>query len=286
MAREDTTPSERGVLATAFWTAMEARLAEPKFAELADKPGFGEAVSEKTGKLLKHVSDGVYDTMMTSLAATVSANHELRRNFESTVERVWGKPLDLLYAFYGICQEVGQEFQLTLQFPDHLDDYWTNWLRHGLTMASRSQQFTQRRDDGSEVQLSLLTLAAQVIEHEAALHPDTDDADAILTSLAQFDFLSNLAAIDGAGDTDGKVFYTNWARFRQERIQPIADRLVSDPALRQGIFRDHDDRELARALVEVGKMARSEGIRYDGFWGWHTGTPVGDFITANSPPVA
>jgi hypothetical protein len=33
-------------------------------------------------------------------------------------------------------------------------------------------------------------------------------------------------------------------------------------------------------------MARSEGIRYDGFWGWQTGTPVGDFISANSTPVA
>jgi hypothetical protein len=112
MATEDATPSERGVLATAFWSAMETKLAEPKFAELADKPGFGEAVTEETGNLLKQLSDGVYDTMMMSLATTVSANHELRRNFESTVERVWGKPLDLLYAFYGICQEVGQEFNV------------------------------------------------------------------------------------------------------------------------------------------------------------------------------
>jgi hypothetical protein len=112
VATKDTTPSERGVLATAFWSAMETKLAEPKLAELADKPEFGEAVSEETGNLLRQISDGVYETMMGSLAATVSANHELRRNFESTVERVWNKPLDLLYAFYGICQEVGQDFNV------------------------------------------------------------------------------------------------------------------------------------------------------------------------------
>jgi hypothetical protein len=110
MATEDTTPNERGVLATAFWSAMQKKLAESNLAEIADKPGFGKAVSEETGKLVKQISEGVYDTMMTSLEATVSANHELRRNFEATVARVWGKPLDLLYAFYGICEEVGQDF--------------------------------------------------------------------------------------------------------------------------------------------------------------------------------
>src|SRR5262249_35897330 len=120
--------------------------------------------------------------------------------------------------------------RLTLLHPDSVGSYWTNWLRHGLTMASRAQHFTQTRKDGSVVELSLITLAAQAVERAAALHPDTDDSETILTSLAQFDFLSNLAAVDGAGSTDSKVFYTSWARFRQERIQPVADRLVDDPA--------------------------------------------------------
>ena len=30
-------------------------------------------------------------------------------------------------------------------------------------------------------------------------------------------------------------------------------------------------------------MAHSESIRYNGFWGWDTGTPVGDFIAAHPP---
>ena len=150
-------------------------------------------------------------------------------------------------------------------------------------MMSRAQQLTERREDGSQAQLSLLTLSAQVVEHEPSLHPDTNDADEILTSLAQFDFLSNLAAIDGADSIDTKVFYTNWARFRQERIQPVADKLVTDQALRQAIFRDHNDDDLAVALKEVGRMAHSESIRYNGFWRWDTGTPVGDFIAAHPP---
>jgi hypothetical protein len=106
---DETAAEERGVLATAFWSAFEKGLTDPKFAELAAKPGFGEALSEHTGQLLEGISGGVFDRMMASLPDTVAANHKLRHNFEATVERVWGKPLDLLYSFYCICIEVGQE---------------------------------------------------------------------------------------------------------------------------------------------------------------------------------
>jgi hypothetical protein len=36
-----------------------------------------------------------------------------------------------------------------------------------------------------------------------------------------------------------------------------------------GRGRDHDDADLALALVALVKMARNEGFRYDGFWGWN-----------------
>jgi len=107
MKDEQTQPHERGVLATAYWSLLEKRLADPKFAELADKPGFGAKLGEETGKLLEEVSVSVFDSIMAAHSDTVAENHELRRDFEATVERVWGKPLDLLYAFHGICMEVG-----------------------------------------------------------------------------------------------------------------------------------------------------------------------------------
>ncbi len=107
MADDETYPNERGILATTFWEALEKRLADPKFAELADKPEFGEAISDQTGELLEEVSGGVFDTMLAALPATVAENHKLRRDFEATVEPVWGKPLELLHAFHGICMEVG-----------------------------------------------------------------------------------------------------------------------------------------------------------------------------------
>jgi hypothetical protein len=93
------------------------------------------------------------------------------------------------------------------------------------------------------------------------------DADGIITSLAQFDVLSNIAAIDDADDADGRVFYTNFARFRQERIQPIVDRLLEDQDMRRAILR-RDDSNLAIALQKIAEMAHSEGKRYDGFRSW------------------
>lgn len=174
--------------------------------------------------------------------------------------------------------------QLTLQHPERIDDYWKNWLRHGLVMASRAQQLTERRDDGQQVELSLLTLAAQVVEREPSLHPDTNDQDEILTSLAQFDFLSNFAAIDGADSIDDSGWYTNWARFNQERVQPVADQLVKDSTMRRTVFRDHNDDDLAVALRAVSRMAHQEGMRYAGFWGWDR-TPVGEFLTAHPAPT-
>ena len=73
--------------------------------------------------------------------------------------------------------------------------------------------------------------------------------------------------------------------FRQERIQPVADRVVTDSELRQAIFRDHSDADLAIAFQKIGEIAHSEAIRYDGFWGWDR-TPVGEFIKTNAPGPA
>jgi hypothetical protein len=164
--------------------------------------------------------------------------------------------------------------------PDHLLDYFKNWLPHALVISSRAQHLTEQRENSQKVELSLLTLAAQVVEQEPSLHPDTNDNDEIITSLAQFDFLSNLAAIDDAGLIDIAAFHTNWARFRQSRIQPVADRIISDPAMRQAIFPGHEDDDLAYSLLKMGQIAHREALRYDGFWGWDR-TSVGQFIEAH-----
>jgi hypothetical protein len=173
---------------------------------------------------------------------------------------------------------------LTLQLPKPLADegYDKNWLRHALTMAARADHLREEKDNGRTVDLSLLSLARNVVGRLDCLRPDglESEDDAILTDLAQFDLLSNLVAIDDVREPQGRVFYPNFARFRQERIQPIADRLVSDSGMRTALLR-HGDEVLAQALLEVGMRAANEGWRFDGFMGWEH-TPVAGFIVEHA----
>ncbi len=219
---------------------------------------------------------GPHDDRRFGMSTGISPEERAPRIFLAVIERIYA-----LGALAVRLRRWEAIRTLTLQHPERVDDYWKNWLRHALTMGSRAKQLEQRGDNGQTIVTSLLTRAATMIEHEPALHPDTSDGDAILTSLAQFDLLANLAAIDGSGSVDSSVFFTNWARFRQERIQPVADRIVSDPELRHAIFRERNDEDLALAFQKIGEMAHSEAMRYDGFWGWGN-TPVGDFIEANT----
>jgi hypothetical protein len=169
--------------------------------------------------------------------------------------------------------------ELTVRLPDVIKavGYDRNWLRHGLTMASRAQHF--EREDQT---LSLLTLARNRAAELDCLRLDraNPDDDALLTSIVEFDFLSNVSAIDGSfGLKAGRVYYPNFARFYQDRVQGIANRLVTDPGLRAAIF-THSDADLAAALSDIGKKAESEGWRFDGFDGWED-TPVEGFIEAH-----
>lgn len=207
-------------------------------------------------------------------ATSIDPNEKAPRVWLLTVERVIA--LGALAVRRGNWEAVRM---LAVQLPKRLDqEYDANWLRHALTMSSRSQLVNN--------QTSLLSLARTEVERLACLRPDglAGDDEEIITSLAQFDALSNVAEIDAAGDNDGRVFYTNFARFRQNRIQPIIERMLEDPDMRAVIFRRGDE-ELALALAKIGEMAHQEGMRYDGFGSWWP-TPVGDFIDRNLPNEA
>ena len=149
------------------------------------------------------------------------------------------------------------------------------WIRHTLTMAARAglletQQGTQR------IQLSLLSLARDVVRRVGCLRPDVQAEDEqILTGLARFDFLACLVGIDVDGG-----YYPNFARFYTQRTSPVAERLLQDTRMRPEIFHG-DDLRLAAALHEVDRAAKSEGFAYDGWEGYPA--VVQDFITAHLP---
>lgn len=174
---------------------------------------------------------------------------------------------------------------LTLQVPKGLLDYDKNWLRHALTMAARAQHLREKKG-GQTIELSLISLARAVVSELGCLRLDDipADDDALLTSLVQFDILSNIVAIDGAGTLGGGVFFPNFARFRQERVDPVAERLLTDTTMRDALFKRDDD-DLAIALRAIGQEASKVGWTVDGFRSWDH-TRVAQFLAEHPPSDA
>jgi len=200
--------------------------------------------------------------------------------------RVWLLILERVTALGGLAvrQQNWEAIRaLVLQLPDALaeDGYEVNWRRHALTMASRAQQFEKR---GAGEQISLLSLAASVASSLDCMRPDglQPGDDALLTSLAAFDALACVVAMASALSIERKVYYPNFARYRQHRVQRILDRLVVDQSMRDGLIPGLADDDLAIILAELGRAATNEGLRFDGFDGWE-GTAVGAFVVAHLP---
>jgi hypothetical protein len=201
--------------------------------------------------------------------------------------RVWLTIIRRVYALGGLAvrREAWRAVRtLTLQLPAPVaqNNYDVNWLRHTLTMASRARHFGEAVR--GQPRIGLIDFAREDSARLACLRSDgvRPEDEALLTSLVQFDVLSNLAAIDDAQSVDGRVFDTNFARFRQSRIQPMVERLLSDQDLRQAIFHG-SDADLALALSAIESLAAREGVWYDGFHSW-AHTPVAEFIAQHLQP--
>jgi hypothetical protein len=155
---------------------------------------------------------------------------------------------------------------LAMQLPEAEGAaFYNSWVRHAITEAARANLF-QQHGQGGQVEVSLLYLAKEVVERVPALRSDVAvDDDRILDSLCQFDLLAAVAAIDAAGSTDSRYFYTSFARFDSARVQPILRRLLSDPQLREAVFAG-DDATLAHALRELSRLASGEAARFSRFF--------------------
>ncbi len=172
---------------------------------------------------------------------------------------------------------------LTLQRGSGQDfDYYTNWLRHGLTQATRADLLKSRQGN-RQIELSLLTLAAEHIERLEPLHPDVPAGDdSVISSLTQFDLLAIFTAIADAGSLDTRSWYTNFARYDWSRSEPALIALISDPEVRNELFpRTHD--ELAATIREVSRAATNEGFRFSVWHGWQA-ERISAFLDAHPAP--
>ncbi len=165
---------------------------------------------------------------------------------------------------------------LTMQLPDRLMGYETNWLRHAITMMSRAQHL-QGQQGGRTVELNLLSLAEAQAARLECLRPDGLDADAdeLLTSLAQFDILTNIVAVEDSPELAyGKTFYPNFARLQprpRPRTRGRAPDATTGCAPRSGPRTMRDSR---RRFAPSRASPIHEGMRYHGFRNWEH-TPAG-----------
>ncbi len=199
--------------------------------------------------------------------------------------RVWLEIIERVYALGALAVREGgwQAIRyLTLQPAAGTVDYHTNWLRQALTTAGRAQHLREERD-GRQIEVSLLSVARTDALRLECLRMDGvgSDDDVILTSMAQFDVLYNVVAIDAAGKLGGGVYFTNFARFFGTRVTPVIERLIADEGMRDDLLGHVDDANLALALKAIGAQAQQVGAQYDGFTAWSP--EIEQFIAWNRP---
>jgi hypothetical protein len=210
--------------------------------------------------------------------------YSTRISGDEKAPRVWLAIIQRVFALGGLAvrRESWPSVRLlTTQLPPPLAQvgFEHNWLRHALTMASRASHFAPSTEPGQEI--GLIDLARDDALRLPCLRSDGPSDDETLTSIAQFDVLANLVSIDDAQTHDLSVFYPNFARFRQERVEPIVERLIADPVMQSALLRG-DSSDLAAALAVVGRQAEIEGQRYRGFHGWYGS--VSQYVAQNLPP--
>lgn len=146
--------------------------------------------------------------------------------------------------------------------PVHDADYWSNWLFHGLVWAARGNLLQDPQDVRGK---SPLVMAQEHTMRLRWLHPDLPpDSEQVLSSICQFDLLSNLVAIDSAIGNNPDPFLGHFGRWYAQRSDPAVVTVIEDAEARAAIFPQGND-ELRRALEMIA--ANTEG-RGHGWGGW------------------
>ncbi|HSS42542.1 MAG TPA: ATP-binding protein [Solirubrobacterales bacterium] len=157
--------------------------------------------------------------------------------------------------------------ELALQRPEVLREYrYRSWLRHAHVMAARAGLL--RDPEAERAGASLLQLALAHIVATPELRPDFEpDDDRLLSSLAQFDILANLAVANVAGSVQGAGVYPHFRRFYGFRSDPAVVALLDDENARSEIYPESDTK-LAQALRDLGQIGSDEFFYVSGWDGY------------------
>lgn len=156
----------------------------------------------------------------------------------------------------------------------HDADYWDNWLFHGEVSAARGNLLN---DPDNRAGKSPLVIAQEHILRLGCLRPDVDaTAEAIITSLCQFDIVYAFVALSTPSGKRSGPFLANFGRWFAFRTDPIVVELINGGELRDVVFPD-DDAELAGAIRSVAENARHFSGLVHG-WSGYEAQQIHDFL--------
>jgi len=179
-------------------------------------------------------------------------------------QSLWLRVLTRVRAIGGLAVRLGRWGvirQLTLhQVHDGGPRLWPTWLRYGEIHVSRARLYWEGLGNHELLESSRrpLRLAADQMADQRTLHPDgVVDERELISAVCQFDFLVNaVVAWEAREGSPEKVVMPYYAAWEADRVQPIADRLVSDHSLRNAVLPDVEDSDLAVLLRSWGFAPR------------------------------
>lgn len=221
------------------------------------------AVSEDNEKLFK---DSVAAIMVLYKAGFDHRGNWRLNNTFNPVD-LWHEILLRAPIIGGFCIEnkkyLWAKYLVLQKVPGDDGRHFSNWYRHALTMASRSNKFIDSKD-GKKNQL--LSLSVDITQNDGQFKQATNwSADEAITYCVQFDYFASMIALDDIQAIDSSAFYTSFAFFNKDLIMQLLVDLLLDNAVKKSVFKSSDE-HLAFIIQKIDELASGEN-----FFGWDKG---------------
>lgn len=235
---------------------------------------------------LTEISDEVID-QLAELYRNPPRPQGVDRSFADA--RFWYEIIARVFALGGLAAHLGQWAfirRLATQTPADTALSLSSWLRHGLTMASRSNLFPQT--NGHSESGGIIPAARRVTHRLPALRPYAPDDsaydpepgrampenDASLNALCVFDALTNVIIVSEPESEKNtyRSAYPSFGYYYGRRSAPALARLLSDAVYREALVSGVSDEVLEDALREV--VASAEKVNTYGLNIWDHDEPA------------
>lgn len=164
---------------------------------------------------------------------------------------------------------------------------YSSWIRAAQVYASRAN--LHQDSQGHHRQGYILSAARELIVEHPGMRPDlhdddvanheVTDADIALNSLCEFDvaycFLVEAMGIDHGGA------YPSSAEFDENRAKPMAQRLATNPLVRQQLFPGVADAAIAEAIESTYDIAVRESANHHASRWWGMPSSVRQFVSTH-----